>query len=191
MKRVLTATWSRSRVFLAAMLAICLTLSACGDSDADSPADNGEAAADDSGESGDSAEPAPSDSDDLETVATLTVDGEPYTFVGVKGGSVLNDDFYCFVGTSGAMIGTLALDGADESELRFNFYPDSSDPSEWELNLTAVIPADFENNLLDDNAEVEVQDFTIGDGSFSVSATFPLTAIISGDEHTGTLEASC
>ena len=121
----------------------------------------------------------------LETVATLTIDGEPYTFVGVKGASVVSEDFYCFVGTSGDVSGMLALNGDDESTLRF-----SSSGSSW--SVTAVLPDDFENTLRDGgrSQDIEVHDFSVTDNSFSVSATI-LMEDGTGAEYDATLEAAC
>lgn len=106
----------------------------------------------------------------------------------------MNDEFYCFVGTSGSMNATLALDGDDESELRFDFLPDEADPSTLgHKSVTAEIPADFEHTLRDggQSRDIEVQGFTVTDDSFTVSATILLEESISGVEHEGTLEASC
>lgn len=171
------------------LVLLALALAACGgNGSADPTADVGSEAGPQSSQPSDE---GTSGDLDLETIATLTVDGVSYTFVGIKGGSVLNDDSYCFVGTTGALIADLALEGDTETELRFNLVPDEGDPSNWEANLTAVIPADFDHNLLDDNNAIDVQDSNVDGSSYTVSATLPLVEVASGVEHEGVLEASC
>lgn len=173
------------RNVLALLLAVGLVLSACGGDSSDGPTDNDGTDAHEEESTGGSGE--------METVATLTVDGEPYTFVGVKGGSVLSDDFYCFVGTSGGLNATLALEGDVESELRFTFLPDEENPSGLDGSVTAVIPDDFEHALRDGGRtrDIEIHDFTVTDDSFTISASIAIAESVSGDEHEGTLEASC
>lgn len=173
------------RPMLAILLAIGLVLSACGGGSSDGPTDDGGSDTPEQTSTG--------GAEEMETVATLTVDGEPYTFVGVKGGSVLNDDFYCFVGTSGGLNATLALEGDVESELRFTFLPDEDDPSALDGSVTAVISEDFEHALRDggQGRDIVTNDFTVTDDSFTLSATISIEESVSGNEHEGTLEASC
>lgn len=179
----------RVRPLLGLLFAAILALSACGGSDSGSGADGPV--------SDDTEQPPASDSGggagDMETVATLTIDGEPYTFVGVKGGSVLNDDFYCFVGTTGGVNARLAQEGDADSELRFILLPDEDDPSLVGGTVTAEIPADFEHTLHDggQTKDIQVQDLTITGDSFSISATISFGEMVSGTEHEGTLEATC
>ena len=186
---------SSIRPLLIVLLAFYLVLAACGSGAGDS-ADGGGSQEPEQTTTGDdeSEQTTTGDTQDLEAIATLTIDGEPYTFVGVRGGSVLNDDFYCFVGTTGGMNATLALEGDDESELRFTFLPDDADPTTLDQkSVTAEIPGDFEHTLHDggQSEDIEVLDFTVTDDSFTVSATIQFEELVSGVEHEGMLEASC
>lgn len=177
--RSITRSVSGSRGLLCVLFLIGLVLSACGGGPSGSPGDDGSEGPD---------QATTGTSGDMETVATLTIDGEPYTFVGVKGASVVSEDFYCFVGTSGHVSGKLALEGDDGSTLRFNFGPSGSDG-----DVSAVLPEDFESAVRDGgrNQDIEVQDFSVTDESFSFSATILMKEDGSSTEYDGALEVSC
>ena len=176
--RSITRSVRGSRGLLYVLLLIGLVLSACGGG-------SGSPSGDDGSDGPDQA--ATGTSGDLETVATLTIDGTPYTFVGIKGGSVVSDDFYCFVGTIEGVSGKLALEGDDGSTLRFTLGISSASGV-----VTAVLPDDFEHTLHARglNQDFEFDDFSVTDNSFSVSATI-LMADGRGGEYDATLEISC